>query len=493
VENNITGSKHRADVTHCDDERPSSDQITDVTHDDDEVKEINPWREPISHITWGFVLTSFTLNFLLLQYILPTLGVVSLYLGLRRLRKENRWFFAAWILAAIKLIWHLVQLVVHATPMYLHYDSSVVVKTVIVAFQLILLLVLRKALKEAFSQSNKKPVRDPVLLVVLWTGLITACAIMPPEIIMIAFIPLMIFLIIITRSLYKIGDDLNEVDYVGIEKPAKISDTVLLWGYLISCLIFVLASSILANHIKLDVSRQMKTSDSALRTELIELGFPQHILVDISDNDISKLSGAIYIESNSTSMMFNPVKVTTQNSNNITISNKPGDCNLQVTTIYVEFPENVVYVFEYFDWNNSKAYWQDGFTIWGEEEIELLNGVLLFKKDGVDYTAPIPRLRCDNITSYSFFGANETKKIAGAVSYPFSTERQRGYILYRLQLPQDQWICSSCMNFVHYTQPFQYPFMETEKRILNGMYFIRNNMQQHYTTFELQSYRDAHY
>lgn len=50
----------------------------------------NPWRNPIKLITWGFLMTSFTLNFFLLQYILPTIGVGLLYLGFLNMRKGNR-------------------------------------------------------------------------------------------------------------------------------------------------------------------------------------------------------------------------------------------------------------------------------------------------------------------------------------------------------------------------------------------------------------------
>ena len=38
------------------------------------VEEVNPWREPIGRIAAGMALTGITLNFLYLQYLLPTLG-----------------------------------------------------------------------------------------------------------------------------------------------------------------------------------------------------------------------------------------------------------------------------------------------------------------------------------------------------------------------------------------------------------------------------------
>lgn len=45
--------------------------------------DINPFREAVSKVIAGLVLTTFTLQFLYLNYILPTIGVMLIYLGMR--------------------------------------------------------------------------------------------------------------------------------------------------------------------------------------------------------------------------------------------------------------------------------------------------------------------------------------------------------------------------------------------------------------------------
>ncbi|MBQ8801918.1 MAG: hypothetical protein IJZ52_06510, partial [Clostridium sp.] len=65
----------------------------------------NPLDASITKILWGMVLTFFKLNFFYLNYILPLLGSILLYLGYRSLRKENRWFKLCWLISGVLLLW----------------------------------------------------------------------------------------------------------------------------------------------------------------------------------------------------------------------------------------------------------------------------------------------------------------------------------------------------------------------------------------------------
>ena len=65
------------------------------------VEEVNPWREPIGRIAAGMALTGITLNFLYLQYLLPTLGAALQYLGFRTLRRSGPAFRIAWGLSLV--------------------------------------------------------------------------------------------------------------------------------------------------------------------------------------------------------------------------------------------------------------------------------------------------------------------------------------------------------------------------------------------------------
>lgn len=467
------------------------DNETEAISGEGESGHNNPWRGPILFITWGFTLISFTLNFLFLQYILPTIGAVFMYLGFRSLRRSNRWFFAAWIIAAMKLIWQIGHLTVSVTPMITLINQNIVIRIIVISLQIALLAVYRNALRIVYRRIGITPARDPVLLAIIWTILIAVFAFLPFVNHWLVILPLIIFFIIVVRSLHQVGDELDQAASAFINAPSKVSNKILAWGYLISCLIFVAVFCTISNHLRLEESEKIESTGSETRTALIELGFPEMILLDLTDYDVTKLHGAIHIESSSDSLMFDPVKVSTKTGeNSYTISNKAGNCNLQATTIYIEFPDNLLYVLVYFDWEDSKAYWQDGFTIWGEKNFELLNGILLYEKNGVEYTAPIPRLSCENVTTYNFFGVNESRQISGAVSYPYASENQRGYVFYRIQLPAEQWLGCNCFNYLHNHHPFKLPYVETEKQLLHGNLF-NNNMQQHYTNFELQAYRDA--
>ncbi len=473
-----------------DNEQMPSDYITEAVPIDDNLSKSNLWRKSISNITWGLILTSFTLNFLLLQFILPTLGIILLYLGFHSLRKLNRLFFTSWVVVILQLIWQTVQLVFYATPLIVHIQSNLVIGSISLVFKIILLLVFRSALRAVYRQFNVVPSRDPLLGAVIWMVIITLCSLTPLAYLGLAFIPLLILYFMNIRSLSRAGDELRHESYHFAIAPVKLGNTVVTLGYLAFSLILVAISCIFANHIKLEASEQA-TTNSVTRTALIDLGFPENILSDVSDKDVAMLDGAIHIETSSDLLSFDPVKITTKSgSNSYMTRNKPGNNNLQATTIYIEFPDNLLYVLMYLDWIDTKAYWQDGFTIWGEEGFELLHGVLLYEKKGVNYTAPIPRLSCEVLTSYSMFGADESRQISGAVSYPFGSQHQKGYVFYRLQLPKEQWIGCNGMNYIHYTHPLQIPYMKTEERLLNGTYFS-GDKQIHYSTFELEAARNA--
>ena len=63
----------------------------------------------------GLALSTLTLNFLNLQYILPAMGLLFLWLGFRRLRQVNGWFKACWIVTILRTVAFLFILIVNAT------------------------------------------------------------------------------------------------------------------------------------------------------------------------------------------------------------------------------------------------------------------------------------------------------------------------------------------------------------------------------------------
>ena len=60
--------------------------LSELLPPEDTIRDVTPWRTAMGRIVTGLCLTCFTLNFLYLQYLLPAIGIVQLYLGLRSLR-----------------------------------------------------------------------------------------------------------------------------------------------------------------------------------------------------------------------------------------------------------------------------------------------------------------------------------------------------------------------------------------------------------------------
>lgn len=81
-----------------------------------EVWDYTPWRSAMTKILWGMGLITFRFHFFYLQYILPLLGAVLLYLGYRSLRRENRWFRLCWVLSGVLLAVHMATDILTATP-----------------------------------------------------------------------------------------------------------------------------------------------------------------------------------------------------------------------------------------------------------------------------------------------------------------------------------------------------------------------------------------
>ena len=75
---------------------------------------VTPWRRAMDRILWGLALTSITLQFWNLQYLLPTIGLVLLMLGFRALRRENGWLAGCFVLAAFRLACTCFLLVINA-------------------------------------------------------------------------------------------------------------------------------------------------------------------------------------------------------------------------------------------------------------------------------------------------------------------------------------------------------------------------------------------
>lgn len=444
-------------------------------------KPSNPWRKPMSNITWGFVFTVMTFNFLSLQYVLPTIGVGLLYIGFRDLHEENKELNIAWIFSIINMVVHVLGLIYVNTPLNVIFKNNVIMIFILNAFQVSFLLIFRKGLKKVFKKADVKPSKDPLLGVIIWRIVILILVIKELGSIWFIYVPVIFFYFYNFRSLYKLGDDLSYIKFKNSDENIRLNSKKHVLEYMIGCAFIVILCILGSNHIRLDSTEFTSPKTSETRDTLMNMGFPEAILKDISDDEVDMLKDAIYVDVSSELLKFKEYGA-------YNIIEKPGKSNLKTTIIYVELRDNQMYAIEYFQWLSGSAYWHDGFTISSLEKLELINGRLLYEKNGTSYSAAIPRLKNEMVSQSDWSGYEyQSSKVSGAVNYPFGSDRQRGYVFYKLNIRKNVWLGSNLLNYIHYSNPFRSPYEETERKNL----MFSDKLRQHYTNFRTKAYREA--
>lgn len=475
------------------------EQLSYVTPPEEEVRKTNPWSKPIGFITWGFILTTMHLNFLYLQYILPVIGVILIFLGFRSLRNENKYFKVAWLLSILKLSLHLGDLVWISTPLNIMDYPKFAIGSVMFPFQIALFLVFRAALKETSKKADRLMESEPLLWATLWTMASYLIALSPLSNSWLIFIPMLVCYIFIVRSLYSIGDELDDTGYVLTNAPVKISNQTFGWTYFLIAFTVVIICSIFSNHLKLQSQEYFHPETIEARQHLLDLEFPAEALRYLSNEDVTMLSEAVNVESFSKLLMIDAKRIEHQesygNSTQITHTYEPGKKNIQAATVYIEMPKNIMYVMQYFKWNGGRPIWQDGILISGEtaaDDKQIISSGLFYSKRDAEYTADFPRIVCDKVTQHTMFGTYYPVLITGALSYPLGSEDQGGYVLYRytVKTESDIYVTHSNLSYAHLSNPLHIPYTKTEDLILSGAYTFEDRLQQHYTNYESLALRE---
>lgn len=448
------------------------------------VEEVNPWREPIGRIAAGMALTGITLNFLYLQYLLPTLGAALQYLGFRTLRRSGPAFRIAWGLSLVELVWHAVWLMLSASPWRLEGMTAYTLGLAGMAVQIARLLLLRAGLRDVCRRAEVEPEGDPLRAAVIWQVLIAVLAFSPLAQSWLAFIPMLIAFVLIIRSLVRVGGSLGGAGYCFVNAPVRVSSGVMKWGYLLGCFALVLLTSAVVNHPRLDAQPVPAQGEAETRQALAELGLPEEVLADLSDEHVRALEGALRVDVQQEMMSF-------YSSTTTEIQKADADADrLCAYIIYIELPGSRMAVLNYFDWQQGGAYWGDAVMLGWQDTYEYLTGqiggALLYEKNGQAYTAPIPRLNNGVVTTTDWFsGIQSYPRITGTVSYPFGAQNQRGYVLYILQLRDlnvvgitrgNTWI-----TYRHRLQPFSLPY-QTPAELTSG--WTDNTLQQRLGLFQ---------
>lgn len=274
-------------------DRELMETVTDLPPTAGTVRAVTPWRDAMGRILLGLCLTCFSLNFLYLQYLLPAIGTVQLYLGFRTLRGNNRFFNFCWFCSICKVILLFIGFVLEATP---YSDRLSVPRTVLQAgITLAMLLALRQALRLSASAADRAMDRDPLLWAAVWYAALIALALFWPEPGWVVFLLMVFAFYRIAKSLHGVTVELEEWGCGVRASSVRLSGRQFQMAYYASLLALVLLCGLLSNHVwlKAEPIEQTFTDEAqATRQHLRDLGMPEEFLTQLPEEELRQLSGA---------------------------------------------------------------------------------------------------------------------------------------------------------------------------------------------------------
>lgn len=444
------------------------------------VAEVTPWRRAMNRILFGMALCAITLNFLCLNYILPAIGTVLLLLGFRTLRRENRWLGGCFAVTVIRAVYFFATLVLNTTIL----QSAVftpTVTTALTAVNAVLLLTLYFCFWRGLLAVQKKaglPAQTGgALALIVWYALVCVLAavhytgwIVP--------IAMLVGYGCILRSLYRLSGALDEAGYAIAPGPVRVTDRCLVLVIAavlgIGCTLgYLFGGSYRMDWQPVDASTQAQTE--ATRQQLLDLGFPEAVLNDLTPEDIAACDGALRVVTETEDYPVNDGRnvlweAYNEKNERYYVQDTVFDVReLRLTGVAVQLPgeRETWRVYHHFLWTTDPGFcgtevlqiWpadenmQDGWRFAGD-----VTGRVLYDRDGQTFTASYHTLGRQTYTADSvFFGQRTNSDLFAAFSLPRHGEHARGYVAYTAAAVQSGCLLNSWINYTHQQSWLQYP------------------------------------
>lgn len=433
-----------------------------------------PGKKALNRILVGYFLSTFTINGLGLNLILPVIGQILMLLGFRALQHENRWFSACYVFAVLQAFLRFGKLILDTTIFDLPFEdpqNAASAFYIALALQVLLtvvsLLCFWRGLRTVQKACGIRSKAIGVLALLVWNLLFCAMALLQMRGQFFGgytLLFLLVSLIIILWMIARQAKALDATGYVLQPAPLRLSDrtlTLIILGILaISCTCgHLFFSSYDMDWQTVDSTESAATSET--KSQLAALGFPEDILDDLTPEDLARCHGADQVV----------VDARTLNSENPTFDN--GDYDIRLTNVIVLVPGETPHVvlFNHFSWLSiPKFYGTAALNILPTYEVSaelwrLENGPTgrILYDDGDDsFVADYHSIEMRTVTSNLFRNVAPSPSLYASFIFPNQGTRQRGYITYtiapRAILPEGYRQAGySQMTYMHQKKRFLYP------------------------------------
>ena len=275
--------------------------------------------------------------------------------------------------------------------------------------------------------------------------------------------------IIIMRRLFALAGELDNAGCTITPVPVRVKD----WQLVLSLAVLLAAGmacgyafggSYPMEWTPLDNSAQAEVQST--KAKLLELGFPEAVLNDLSSEDIAMCEGATQILSRTEDKPVNDGReVTTQTGENSYRIDTVYDAKeLRLTGVAVRVGEYRWIIFHHFLWTQPMNYcgteavqlWPNGQSDWWPDGDA--TGRVLCGRDGQTLAAAYHSLDTQDTFTTDFFGNSQSSiNLTGAFSMPRGSENQRGYVCFPIQTAQEDTYVNSWVNYTHQNTWAQYP------------------------------------
>lgn len=433
-----------------------------------------PGKKALNRILVGYFLSTFTINGLGLNLILPVIGQILMLLGFRALQHENRWFSACYVFAVLQAFLRFGKLILDTTIFDLPFEdpqSAANAFYIALALQVLLtvvsLLCFWRGLRTVQKACGIRSKAIGVLALLAWNLLLCAVFVAQARGQFIGgytLLFLLVSLIIILWMIARQAKALDATGYVLQPAPLRLSDRTLTLIILAILAIGCTCGHLFFSSYDMDwqtVDSTESAATSETKSQLAALGFPEDILDDLTPEDLARCHGAEQVV----------VDARTLNSENPTFDN--GDYDIRLTNVIVLVPGDTprVILFNHFSWlSTPKFYGTAALNILPTYEVsaELWRledgptGRILYDDGDDSFVADYHSIEMRTVTSNLFRNVAPSPSLYASFIFPNQGTRQRGYITYtiapRAILPEGYRQAGySQMTYMHQKKRFLYP------------------------------------
>lgn len=434
-------------------------------------EQAEPWSRAMKYILWGLALVTFRLELPYLQFILPCIGSVLVFLGFRSLRRSARGFTTAYAASAILLVMDALGTAANAVrPEYFGALGYFTFAANIV-LNFTLLFGLRSGIRTAFSATSGERRQDisfwaaaaytGVVLIALLETLVPA---RDNEDALLRVLVAAALYIALLALLQRQGRALAGRGYRIAPAPVRLSARAVFALYALALAVLLVPALLLGPRLKSAEAEPFETAETAqARAELVELGMPEWLAGSLTEQELALCEGASEVQG----VVVEEKALETPDAERL---------ELGVWAVYLADGRTRFYAA--FRWLEPPRFnLQEALRAEpdGNEAVSDFAACLLYTKDGEELAAPLKvslggGLKAEELGEFGLFWNEHSLEQLGHTQYepyvefsmPFGAEDVHGWLAYTYDAGAElegSGTVFGTVVYYHQSTP-QYPFAD---------------------------------